>query len=177
MNVILLIELIISLLVIALLSIVVIVITSSKNRQRIEQVGSSTREVGEATPPQRSIGGGGGGGAGGVVSRGPSESYVDLVDEEASILPNYSSSPREPLDAIRSRVLLSLIKNQAIPLEELEQHVKADKEYLVKVLQELESQGLARVEGGVVHISERGEKMITRLREKYAEKENWYESL
>lgn len=176
MDVPILIEITMGLLSITLLSIIVIVITSSKKEQRIEYTGSiagqAATEEGIAETGRRI-----GGGAGGIVSRGPSESYTDLVDEESSVLPSYSASPREPLDAVRSRVLLSLIKRQAIPLEELEQTVKADKEYIVQVLRELERQGLARVEGGVVHISERGERIITKLREKYAEKENWYETL
>jgi len=173
MNAILIIELLTGLLAVALLLIITIVITSS-NKQKIESISrpTSTVERVEASHPRI-----GGGGASGATTRGPSDTYTDLVDEESSVLPSYSSSPREPLDAVRSRVLLSLIKHQAIPLEELEQSVKADKEYIVRVLQELERQGLARVEGGVVHISERGERIVTKLREKYAEKENWYESL
>ncbi len=173
MNAILIIELLTGLLAVALLLIIAIVITSS-NRQKAEHVSQSASIVERVEVSRRRVGGGG---AGGVATRGPSEAYTDLVDEESSVLPSYSSSPREPLDAVRSRVLLSLIKHQAIPLEELEQNVKADKEYIVRVIQELERQGLARVEGGVVHISERGERIITKLREKYAEKENWYESL
>ncbi|BEP18218.1 hypothetical protein PYJP_15700 [Pyrofollis japonicus] len=119
-------------------------------------------------------GGGGGGGVSAATGR-EEGGHVDLIED--SELPPPSTGPREPIDAVRSRVLLSLIEKQAVPLVELEQHIRADKEYIMQALRELESKGLARIEGDVVIISERGEKIITKLREKYAEKSNWYESL
>ena len=80
-------------------------------------------------------------------------------------------------DAVASRLLLVLAEKRAAPLDELELHVGASRDNVARALRELQRRGLVRVEGGVAVFSERGEKLITRLREKYFEKKRWLESI
>ncbi len=120
------------------------------------------------------VGRGGASGWGGYVSS--ASAGQSLTSEEEVTAPS-ASGPGEPVDVVKSRVLLNLVKQQAVPLDILEQRVKADKEYIVRAIRELEQQGLVRIEGDMILISERGEKIITKLREKYAEKEDWFEAI
>lgn len=117
---------------------------------------------------------GGAGGWGGYASFTPAEQPLPGEEEAAA---TSASGPGEPVDVVKSRVLLNLVKQQAVPLDILEQRVKADKEYIIRAIRELERQGLVRIEGDMILISERGEKIITKLREKYAEKEDWFEAI
>jgi len=108
-----------------------------------------------------------GGGGGGWVA--------ELLGEA---LPGGEAASR-PLagDAVASRLLLVLEEARSVPLEELELRVGASREAIARAVEELRRRGLVRVEGGVVMFSEHGEKLITKLREKYFEKKRWLETL
>jgi hypothetical protein len=80
-------------------------------------------------------------------------------------------------DAVASRLLLVLEEARSVPLEELELRVGASREAIARAVEELRRRGLVRVEGGVVMFSEHGEKLITKLREKYFEKKRWLETI
>ncbi len=134
----------------------------------------SRRAVPGAAASTTIVGRGGASGWGGYVSSASAEQ--SLTSEEEATAPS-ASGPGEPVDVVKSRVLLNLVKQQAVPLDILEQRVKADKEYIIRAIRELEQQGLVRIEGDMILISERGEKIITKLREKYAEKEDWFEAI
>jgi len=88
-----------------------------------------------------------------------------------------SETRREASETVASRLLLVLDKYRAVPIEELELRVGASREEIVKALRELEGKGFVRVEGGMLIFSERGEKLITKLREKYFDKRRWLESI
>ncbi|BES80931.1 hypothetical protein [Pyrodictium abyssi] len=67
---------------------------------------------------------------------------------------------------VEARLLEVLGSKKALPFEELEVYTRASREKVLQALRELERRGLVRVENGVVMFSEKGEKLVTRLREK-----------
>ncbi|HIQ23531.1 MAG TPA: hypothetical protein EYH50_00595 [Pyrodictium delaneyi] len=88
-----------------------------------------------------------------------------------------SGTGRRVDEAVESRLLLVLDKYRAVPIEELELRIGASREEIMRALHKLEERGLVRVEGGMLIFSERGEKLITKLREKYFDKRRWLESI
>ena len=149
---------------IALIVLIVLVIYSAHESRRPKRILPRRMEISSSSIGEV-------GGWGGLTSA----RQTPLDEEEATTASGLGSS--EPVDVVKSRVLLNLVKQQAVPLDILEQKVKADKEYIIHAIRELEQQGLVRIEGDMILISERGEKVITKLREKYAEKEDWFEAI
>jgi len=108
--------------------------------------------------------------------RAQRRSPIPREDEETVEL--VEAPPGEGVsETIRANLLQVLSRYQALPVEEVEARIRASKDEILKALRELEEKGLVRVDGGVLMLSERGEKLLVKLREKYAEKSRWYELL
>jgi hypothetical protein len=120
---------------------------------------------------------GGGGGVGGYGGAVPASAADTIDSEEIGSVPSYTGGTREPIGAVKSKLLLALVRMQSIPFEELQARIQADREVILQAIRDLEARGLVRVEGGMVVLSEHGMKVISALREKYAEKEAWYENI
>lgn len=130
-----------------------------------------SRRTGKNEGRHRAYGGEGASsfGFGGAVAVGEAGGCISEVSS--------SETRREASEAVASRLLLVLDRYRAVPIEELELRVGASREEIVKALHELEGKGFVRVEGGMLIFSERGEKLITKLREKYFDKRRWLESI
>ncbi|ALL01251.1 hypothetical protein Pyrde_1203 [Pyrodictium delaneyi] len=151
-------------LAILLLFVLVVAIIISVNRSRRSRKNESGHRAYSGEEGAPSFGFGGAVATAGETGGWTSESSTSETGREAS-------------ETVTSRLLLVLDKYRAMPIEELELRVGASREEIVKALHELERKGFVRVEGGMLIFSERGEKLITKLREKYFDKRRWLESI
>ncbi len=151
--------LLLSTIVILFLATIVVIIVYYKPRRRTE--------IREPPPRQAPIA---------VEPRAPRRSPIPSEREETMIFTE-TAPGEEVSETVRTNLLQILSRYQAIPVEDVEARIRASKEEILKALRELEEKNLIRIDGGVLVLSERGEKLLTKLREKYAEKSKWYELL
>ncbi|MET1101021.1 MAG: hypothetical protein ABWW69_00870 [Pyrodictiaceae archaeon] len=84
----------------------------------------------------------------------------------------YRSHRGRGSDIVKERIVERLSKIQSIPIEDLLTSISnADRDTIISMLRELEKEGFIRIEGGLILLSERGEKLLARLREKYIREE------
>lgn len=158
-----------------LLSLIAAVIAMlAGSRQEGKRKGVESRRSSQPSSPAPSTASPAGGGWGAALAL-PGEG-LDLAEEELTgIGPLHYEKPREPVDALRSQLLVTLAEKQGLAFEELEARLQADKAMILDALRELERKGIVRVEGGVVLLDSTGLKTISKLREKYLGKEKWSE--